>query len=556
MVTMLFKRRRSGKETGPADTQAHDDLRVAGELDGWAADPDDVAEEAALAAEPDHDEAGGDGGGWADLLGPTPAGLRRSSLWDWVGWYEARETDPLITSTDQAAALVPALMRTHEPFAGWPLGVDTSTGQYHASDPFILYDITRTLSAAIVGDVGVGKSTLAKTQYGLAQIAAGRQVAVFDRKENEDQLSEYARMAALVEASRKKVAYLRFDRHGGARVNVLDPSIAKRGADENTTVGQDELLEMIAGVVRPETPLSPIERYLLLAAQRQARDVAAAQGRQADIRDVAAAMFTPHTDYLPDALQRSGYMTAEHMYRHGESVAFALETAITGSLSGLIDGPTADQHGDPIDLDADLIVVDTSTLVDGSPALMLVMAIMTTFLGSVWSMRQRQAMAIVEEGYSADLPAVSNVFRTQVKRGRGVGLGLVLVMHHFNDVSPDSPLAALYKEAGIIHLFGQRTQADADNATQILGVPELSEMVQGLEPYEHLLFEGGNRTSRPPRRISGVLTDTERWVTWTDDAIRGADASPPSPLPARPVQPNGPPHTNRHRRREPEPTNA
>ena len=100
-------------------------------------------------------------------------------------------------------------------------------------------------------------------------------------------------------------------------------------------------------------------------------------------------------------------------------------------------------------------MVDTSSLQDGSVALMLVVAIMTSFISSVWSMSARQSVVVVEEGYSADFPAVASIFRSLAKRGRGVGVSLVLVLHHLSDIDTDSHLAALFRESGILHLFRQ-----------------------------------------------------------------------------------------------------
>ena len=74
------------------------------------------------------------------------------------------------------------------------------------------------INVVIVGDVGVTKSSFVKNHYVQDAIYAGRQVCCFDRKKNADRQSEYDPAARVVEASGRRVARIRFDRAGGARV--------------------------------------------------------------------------------------------------------------------------------------------------------------------------------------------------------------------------------------------------------------------------------------------------------------------------------------------------
>lgn len=494
------------------------------------------------ADEPDDDDPAGsdddyiaDRGQWEDLKGPTPRGLRRNPVLDRLGWYEILDRDATITSTRQVVATNPALIRSQPPFSGSPAGIDEQTGMYTGSDPFVLYEqgVIESINVVIVGDVGVTKSSFVKNHYVQDAIYAGRQVCCFDRKKNADRQSEYDPAARVVEASGRRVARIRFDRAGnGARVNILDPRIIPRGGEQHDTIGQDELLLMVAQLLHGN--LTSEEKFALSAAHKKALAVAAQDNRVPVLSDVVDALFQPDLAYLPPALAATGHVSVADLTGYGLSLGYDLYAALEGSLSGLIDGPTRGADGHDLDLDADLIVVDTSSLQDGSVALMLVMAIMTSFISSVWSMTSRQSVVVVEEGYSADFPAVASIFRSLAKRGRGVGVSLVLVLHHLSDIDASSPLAALFRETGVLHLFRQAQLAEAKHTNELLGLGDLTDHIQQLAKGTHILIEGRPET-RPPRVVCHVRTDLDRWVNYTDAAITGGTDAPPSPFDDQPA---------------------
>lgn len=474
-----------------------------------------------------------DAGQWDDLKGAVPRGLRRNRLLDVLGWYEIHERDTPVSSTRQVVATNPALMQSQPPFGGPPVGIEESTGMWIGSDPFVLYalGVITSINVVLCGDVGVSKSTFVKNHYVQDQIYAGRQVCCFDRKRNADAKSEYDGVTRVVEASGKRVARIRIDRAGnGARINILDPQIIAHGNEQEDTVGQDELLDMVATLIHG--PLSSRERFCLSIAHKRALAVAAAEHRDPDITDVVDAMFRPQLTQLPDALRESDHVAVHDLIEWGLDLALDLQGALDGSLSGLIDGPTRGADGADLDLDADLIVVDTSSLQDGSTGLMLVMAIMATFISSVWSMSPRQCVVVIEEGYSADFPSVASILKSVAKRGRGIGVCLVSVFHHLSDVAADSPLASLIREAGVIHLMRQAQLEQAEHTAKLLGVVNLTSAIQRLNKGEHILLEGGQPEVRPPRIVCHVRTDLDRWTNYTDRAITGGADAPTSPFPA------------------------
>lgn len=445
--------------------------------------------------------------------------LRRAPLLDRLGWYDVTDR-ATFTSTRQAEALNPALVATHPPIAGPLLGVNVQTGQPETCDPHELYRQGRIGSPNVVvlGSVGMGKSTLTKGNYTLRQVATGRQVVVFDRK-NQQGKGEYHRAAKVCGGT-----ILHFSRRGGARVNVLDPRIAASSHKDSTgqdVVGQDELLEMVA--TQAHGRLSSDERAALRAAHRAALRKAKDEERVAVLGDVVDALYDPDQSAVArEHLAERGWVTVRDIFEWGRGVAQDLERFIEGDLSGLIDGETRGPDGGELDLSAQLVVIDTSQLPEDSPALDLVMAIMSTYLSSVWAQTPGQRLIIIEEGYhAARLKGVARVFRSLAKRGRGVGLAMVTVFHHISDVPPDSDMMSMIREAGIVHVFRQDKSTDADAVIELFTLPTwVREDLSLLDRGTHVTKIG----TEPPRLIATVRTPLEEWVTDTDAAMFGREA--------------------------------
>ncbi|MBA3488942.1 MAG: hypothetical protein H0T78_05245 [Longispora sp.] len=439
------------------------------------------------------------------------------------GWYEIID-EPALTSTRQAEALNPALVSTHPPLAGPLLGVDVSTGQPQTEDPHELYAAGRVTSPNVVvlGSVGSGKSTLVKDQYVVRPVALGRQVVVFDRKDQQGR-GEYGRAALVADGT-----VIRFDRRGGAVVNILDPRIAtKSSTDQNGTVGQDLLLLMVAEYAHG--PLDSRSRHALRAAHRAALARARTEKRTATLRDVVDALYAPDDTAVPRReLLEAGRVGVGEIFTWGMDLALDLERFLDGDLSGLIDGPTRSEGGGELDLSAPLIVIDTSALDEDSPALSLVMATMATYLSAVWSTRPGRRLLVIEEGYhAARLPSVATIFRSLAKRGRGIGLSVVTVFHHISDVPADSDIMSLIREAGIVHVFRQDKSDDAAAAVDLFNLPRwVADELDLLDKGVHVLKIG----KEPAMVVSHVRTPLEEWITDTDAAMLGVDAEEPAPF--------------------------
>ncbi len=446
-----------------------------------------------------------------------PPAMKRNKWLDYLGVYGITE-DPIFTSTRQAEALNPALVSTHRPLAGPMVGVDVDTGNAVSCDPHILYAQGRITSPTVVmaGDVGVGKSSFVKTVYVARQVAMGRQVAVFDRK-NQQGVGEYNGVATLCEGTT-----ITFSRTKGTAINLLDPRIAStsREGDEDTRVGQDKLLLMAAEFAHG--PLSSKEHHALRAAHRAAIALARTNQRQATIRDVIEMLYNPRPDAVPrERLLTERLVAVNDVTAWGMDLALDLERFVDGDLSGLIDGTTSEG----INWNAKLLVFDTSELDENSPALSMVMALVATFLSSVWSSTNGQRLIVVEEGYhtvglqGTGTISVASILRSLVKRGRGIGLAFVTVIHHISDIPEDSDVMSLIREAQIIHTFRQSRDTDQQRAVDSFGFPpwvatQLASPPQGV----HVLKIG----AEPGQIVRHIRTPLEAGVTNTDAAMLGA----------------------------------
>lgn len=450
---------------------------------------------------------------------------RRLRALDRLGWYDISD-EPILSSTRQAEALNPALVATGagQSLAGPPLGIDLHTGRPVCADPHELYTCQpRRITApnvAILGDIGVGKSSLAKTQYVMRPLALGRQVCVFDRK-RQDGVGEYHQLAGAVGGQ-----VIRVDRRGGAVINLLDPRISQHDSDSDTSgglVGQDRLLLMVAEMAHGQ--LSSRERAALRAAHQTALAHAQHQERVPVISDVIDALYNPTAASLPrEILGETGRLTGEDMFSWGLDLALDLDRFVQGDLSGLIDGPTQAADGSDLDLAGRLLVIDTSSLDEDSPALSLVMAIMATYLTAVWSQTPGQRLLVIEEGYHmVSLPGVADIFRSLAKRGRGIGASTVSLFHHISDVPRHSAAMSLLRECGMAHVYRQSRDDDADDAVRLFGLPaHVRDELAYLGVGHHVL----RIEQETPRYVAAVRTELEAQLSDTDAAMYATAAGP------------------------------
>lgn len=447
-------------------------------------------------------------------VGERPSRMARLLRWDRI------EEPTIFTSTRQAEAINPALVRTHPPLAGPPAGVDVLTNNAVSADPHLLYLQKRITSphGAILGAIGSGKSSFAMTHYVTRQVAMGKQVAVFDRKrqqgDGDDGKGEYFEAAQVCGGE-----IIRFSRAGGRSINLLDPRLATSSDGQAGVVGQDELLVLAAEYAHG--PLNSKERAALGAAHRQAIEAARQQDRYANLHDVIQALFDPDPESIPhDSLQRRGLVDTDEVVRWGLDLALDLQRFVQGDLSGLIDADTSTS----IDWDAPLLVFDTSELAENSSALSLVMMLVASFLSSVWSARPAQRVIILEEGYhtnsleGAGTVTVAGILKSLLKRGRGIGLAFIVVIHHLSDIPANSDAISMIKETGIVHVYRQDKTDDIFAVLEQYGFPAtIAETLRDLEQGVQVMRIGGE----PPRLVRHVRSTLERDITDSDAAMVG-----------------------------------
>lgn len=439
-----------------------------------------------------------------------------------LGSYEESD-ETIFVSTRQAGALNPAIVSTHPPLAGPITGIDMDTGQPVSTDPHELYDQKRITSPNVVvlGDISSGKSSLVKTQYCVRPVALGTQVAVFDRKDQQGR-GEYVRAAQVC-----KAPVIRFARSGGTTINLLDPRISATSLDDagDERVGQDRLLLMVAEHAHGR--LTSTEHYVLRVAHRAALERAKEASRVATLHDVVDALYRPAPSAVPRPhLADRGIVTVDRVTEWGLELAMDLERFVDGDLSGLIDRETSAT----LDLDAPLLVFDTSALPEESPALALVMALVSSFLTAVWAHRPGRRIIILEEGYhttrlqSPGTTSVATILRSLAKRGRGIGLSFVTVIHHISDVPPNSDAMSLVREADVIHIYQQSRADDAREAVEQFRLPSrLYDTLGSLAKGCHILRIG----TEAPRRVRHIRTGLEVWMTDTDEAMTGRRVAGP-----------------------------
>lgn len=454
----------------------------------------------------------------------APKGPRRWGLLERLGLYEIGQ-EPITISTRQAEALNPALVGTTSDDTGAPFGTDVETGKKINLSPHQLHAEHRidAPNVVIIGDVNTGKTSAGICQFCARQLPLGTQIVVFDRKLYSGGDSEYGPLSEVAQGTT-----IRFAREGGARVNVLDPRIARLGrkGGSDARVGQDDLLKMVAEQAHGRA-LNSEERHALTAAHKKALRVAAEQQRVPILNDVVDALYDPDETAVPRPHLAESVDGAEPIVttatvtQWGLRLAMSLDQFIDGDLSGLIDGETCDENGNELNLSNQLIVIDTSELDEGSPALGLVMAIMSTFLSGVWAREPGQRIILIEEGYhTASIPAVARVFRALAKRGRGIGLSLVSVFHHLSDVSSTEDASALIREAGLVMVYRQDRASDAKDAMEMFRLPDwCEETLTSLEVGTCFVKIG----IEAPRIVNHIRTELEEELTDTSQVMENRE---------------------------------
>ncbi|OZD13016.1 ATP/GTP-binding protein [Rhodococcus sp. 06-156-3C] len=443
---------------------------------------------------------------------------KRSKLLDRFGWYEPRPEGAWST-TRQAEALNLAISRRSVRHEGPVTGLNLISQDLVITDPFELYgtDISN-INVCVVGDIGKGKSSLIKTASCWRQLILGRQVVVIDKKRqgSEGEYSIFARTLG-VESVRFKTG------GGGARLNLLDRAITTGGEhagglDGVTPAGQEALvLAVLADTM--ERPLTTSEKSAVGRALELVNQEALATGREPVLEDLARRLIEPRAndgDYFGD---RWSQRSLEWGYEPG----LALLRLVDRDLKGLVDAPTSPEVRAA--LEHPFAHFDVSALPTEGPALRVVMTVINTWLANLLAARSsisKQTILIVEEGWHVAEGSTGNVFRSNMKLSRGLGLSTTSAFHHPSDMSKDSPARALMQEAGIVFLFAQERYDDARETAEMYHLPPGSvDIIMGLGQGECLVKIG----SADPILMQHVRSPEEIALTDTDTAVKGTRAA-------------------------------
>ncbi|OXM44247.1 ATP/GTP-binding protein [Amycolatopsis thailandensis] len=452
-----------------------------------------------------------------------PPPRRRRWLDRW-GWYEPR-LDPMHTTTRQAEALNLALSSPPTSYRGLIVGTDLLSGQLVTHDPFVSYEdkLISSPNAAVIGDVGKGKSSLLKTWACTRQLLLdNRRVVVLDKKLQAG-VGEYTALARFLGAPS-----IRFTVDGrGSRLNLLDPVIA---------LGDDQAVDLEAdtggGLARPTgqmmllravlaealgRPVSEREGKALRLALVSATQDAHNRARVPVISDIVHHLLHPSDDQARVLDRR-----VRELQDWGLDPAFALERMIEEDLAGLVDAETSrDVH---LDHPSGFTHFDISALPLDGPALRVVMTLINTWQANMLARRSgegQQTVNVVEEGWHVAEGSVGAIFRRNVKLARGLGLATIAGFHHISDLPPDSPARSLLQEAETVFVYGQGSQDDAEACVELYNLPAgTEETIMALEQGTCLLKVG----RRDPILLRHERSQREIALTDTDDALTGISA--------------------------------
>lgn len=439
---------------------------------------------------------------------------RRIGLLDRAGFYEPRPRG-VPTTTRQAEVLNLAMSRQPSGHEGTIIGIDAISQAPIMFDPFTAYrnKLLSNINVCIVGDIGKGKTSLMTTGL-IRQLPLGRQVVVFDKKQQEG-AGEYTIVA---DDLRTRSLAFKAGRRTGTRLNMLDPAIAlgtdRRDDDEDRPAGQLGLVKailtdtmMLRGL--SETDHASVARNLDLVAAD-----ATEGGYAPEINHLWRRMLNPQPgDGDPFGVYADDYA------RWGRDCGLALKRLAEDELCGLVDGATTDDVHRA--LEHPFVHIDLSGLPNDDHALRIVMTTLNTWLVNRLADRSKRHLPTclgIEEAHAIADGSTGRLVLRNMKLSRGWGLSTWSAFHHLSDFEEGSPARALMRESSIVYLYAQGRTQDAEECVRMWDLPRGSvETLMSLGQGECLLLVG----SAPPILMRHLRSPIE--VAWTnsDRAITG-----------------------------------
>ena len=292
------------------------------------------------------------------------------------------------------------------PCAGPVVGLDALSGQPFSFDPFTLYaeGIITNPNLLVLGQLGTGKSTLAKLLcWGLSALC-GHGLAVLDPK------GEYGPLAELLGLAR-----LRLEPGGRTRLNPLEATGAEAAADARRRGAEVVVALASSGLGRA---LRPDERAA----------VEVALGCLAEspcLPAVVEALLSP-TAAMAQDLRTSKTALALSC----REAALELRRLVAGDLAGMLDAPSTVR----LDPAGPGVVIDLSACYRSPAALGPVMVAAGTWLTETLARPGRRRVLVLDETWQVlGDPGVGRWLRSTMKLARALGVAVALLTHTLSD---------------------------------------------------------------------------------------------------------------------------
>jgi hypothetical protein len=463
--------------------------------------------------------------------GPKIAGAGRAAHVSAAPEYQA--------TTSQACGLYPFMAGSGTPVAGTPVGRHQLNGEVVCLDPlaWLRAGLITNPGEFVLGQPGIGKSTLVKRQI-TGAIATGTRVLVLG-----DTKPDYAMLTEHLGGQVIRIG------RGMDRINPLDAG--PLGAALRQMTGPDagalrwevrsrrlSLLMALCTLVR-EARLSNAEEVLLGSAV-DLLDERLGYRDQPTIPDVLAVI-----EEGPDTLQAAARAGTPAGFRdRSADLVFTLQLLTAGSLAGVFDRETSK----PIDLDAPAVSVDISRVGVGDKLLTAAMLCTWAYgfgvvdaaaaLAEQHLAPRRSYLAVMDELWRAlrGAPGLVEYADSLTRLNRAKGMGSIMITHSLADLDAlateaDRAKARGFVERSAITVMGGLPPRELARLAEItpLTAPEMELVTSWAAPDSwqpgarhpgrgKYLIKTGERLGIP---IELTLVGPEHELYDTDQAIRG-----------------------------------
>lgn len=319
------------------------------------------------------------------------------------------------------------------PCDGPALGTDALSGRVFSFDPFALYgQLLTNPNVLVLGEVGKGKSTLAKLLCWSQVMLCGRSAAVLDPK------GEYAPLAELI-----GIPVIRLVPGGNVRLDPLEVGEAVGARQEVRQRRTEVLCALVA---------TGLGRAVTTEERAGIGEAIGALGDRPQLADVAALLLAP-TCAMGSTLRSS----PRELSLACRGAALELRRLTEGDLAGMFDGPSTVR----LDPAGRGVLVDLSAVYRNPHVLAPTMVAAGSWIREALARPGRQHVLVLDETWQVLSHAgVGSWLRSTMKLARSLGTSVVLVTHHLSDFDAVGPAGS---EAA-------RTAASlvADTATHVL----------------------------------------------------------------------------------------